>query len=197
MNVKAIFLDIDGVLNANGNTKATRSKSRCGQLLGIDKDKVKRLAKIVNNTNAILILISTWKVGWQPHRNYTIREDFSNYHAKYLDNHLKKKGNLIITDKTKEKNLERRGMGIKSYLVLHPEITDWIVLDDEIFSDYQEYNILPHLIKTDASIGLTDENAAAAIQMLNNTTLIDEHPHFDPSSFITNKTYSPQIKEEL
>lgn len=88
-------------------------------------------------------------------------------------------------------------MGIKAYLMLHPEITNWIVLDDEIFSDYQEYNILPHLIKTNASIGLTDENAETAIQMLNNVTLINEHPHFDLSSFVTNKTNGPQIKEEL
>jgi len=110
---------------------------------------------------------------------------------------LKKKGNLIITDKTKEKNPNRRGMGIKTYLILHPEITNWIVLDDEIFPDYQEYNILPYLIKTDSLIGLTDENAATAIQMLNNATLMNEYPHFDLSSFVTNKADGPQIKEEL
>ena len=92
--MKAIFLDIDGVLNNFSTDKQTRSKSRCGALIGIDKDKVKRLAKIIEKTNAILILISSWKMGWEPKGNYTVDRFNSNYHAKYLDNHLKKKGKL-------------------------------------------------------------------------------------------------------
>ena len=50
--MKAIFLDIDGVLNCNGVNGKGRSKSRCGAFLGIDKDKTQRLAKIVRETNA-------------------------------------------------------------------------------------------------------------------------------------------------
>lgn len=168
---KAIFLDIDGVLNAYGTDEKTRSKSRCGSYLGIDKDKVQRLAKIVKETDAILILTSSWKVGWEPKGRYSVdRYDIytpaTNYHAKYLDAHLKKKGKLTLADKTKERNLEERGMGIKAYLLAHPEITEWIVLDDEIFSDFQRRGIMPHLIKTNPYYGLTDEDAEAAIKML-------------------------------
>lgn len=170
--MKAIFLDIDGVLNAFGTDKNTRSKSRCGNLLGIDKDKTKRLAKIIEETNAILILVSSWKNGWQPKRRYQVYSDFeNNYHAKYLDNHLKKKGNLILTDKTKERDSNYRGKGIKDYLISHPSITKWIVIDDEIFIDYQKEGILPHLIKTNSTYGLTDDDAVAAIDMLNNQTI--------------------------
>ena len=170
--VKAIFLDIDGVLNCFNTDKRIRSKSRCGSFIGIDKDKTQRLATIVKETGAILILTSSWKIGWEPKGNYTvdkydIYEEATNYHAKYLDNHLKKKGKLIITDKTRERNLNQRGMGIKAYLAQHPEIKDWIVIDDEVFYDFKHYKILPHLIHTDLQFGLTDADATAAIMMLN------------------------------
>lgn len=169
--MKAIFLDIDGVLNGYGIDEEHRSKSRCGAFTGIDKDKTQRLAKIVRKTDAILILTSSWKIGWEPKGNYTVEKTdiysySSNYHAKYLDNHLKKKGKLVITDKTRERNLNYRGMGIKEYLLRHPEITEWIVLDDEIFPDYYERKIMPHLLQTNPNWGLTDEDADVAIKML-------------------------------
>lgn len=166
MNV--IFLDIDGVLNSYGTTPETESKSRCGNYIGIDKDKVKRLAKIIKETDAILILTSSWKVGWEPKNRYNIESTdiFPNHHAKYLDNHLKKKGKLILKDKTRERNLSYRGSGIKVYLTQHSDITNWIVLDDEIFIDFKEQGILPHLLQTDPLYGLTDNDAEIAIKML-------------------------------
>lgn len=57
-------------------------------------------------------------------------------------------------------------MGIKVYLAQHPEITDWIVIDDEIFYDFEYYKIFPHLIKTNPQFGLTDAEVTAAIMML-------------------------------
>ena len=126
--------------------KKTRSKSNCGSYVGIDKDKTKLLAKIVKETDAILVLSSSWKIGWEPKGDYN-KESVYNYHAKYLDNHLKKKGGLVLQDKTRERNLDERGMGIKAYLILHPKITNWIVLDDEIFADFQIRGIMPHLVK--------------------------------------------------
>ena len=169
--MNAIFFDIDGVLNAYGTDLKTRSKSKCGNFLGIDKNKVRRLARIVKETDAILILSSSWKIGWEPHKRYTVEpydyyDPYSSYHAKYLDNHLKKKGGLVITDKTRERNLEDRGTGIKDYLTQHPEIKNWIVLDDEIFRDFQSQGIMPHLIKINPILGLTETDADAAIKIL-------------------------------
>ena len=53
--MKVIFLDIDGVLNTPS------SESRCGEYIGIDDEKVKKLKKIVEKTKAEIVLISTWK----------------------------------------------------------------------------------------------------------------------------------------
>lgn len=123
-----IFLDVDGVLNCD------TSKSRCGIYFGIDKDKVKRLASIVEATSADIILTSTWKIGWcrNPSPGYILSFDTPTFDkaAKYLNNHLWKKGKLIIKDKTKERDLKYRGTGIRNYLEKHPEITGWVVLDD-------------------------------------------------------------------
>lgn len=157
-----IFLDIDGVLNNYNADPALRSKSRCGNFTGIDKDKTLRLAKIVNETNAYLILVSTWKTGWVSYE-YEYN-DF--YHIKYLKNHLWKKGKLKIIDITKEQDTSMRGHGIKKYLSGLLNVKNWIVLDDEIFPDYEELNILPHLIKIDGNIGLTDKDVDAAIKIL-------------------------------
>ena len=158
-NQPALFLDIDGVLNCHS------SKSYCGIFVGIDKDKVQRLKKIVQKTNAIIILSSDWKIGWQPHRKY----DPEIYpHAKYLDNHLRKKSDntLFITDKTPNIRRSERGAEINAYLQLHPEITNYVVLDDYYFDDYDEYKIGPHLIWTNHVYGLTDDDSAAAISLL-------------------------------
>lgn len=62
-------------------------------------------------------------------------------------------------------------MGIKAYLTLHPEITNWIVLDDEIFIDFEERGIMPHLVKINPIYGLTDNDAETAIKMLNSQVI--------------------------
>ena len=156
---KAIFLDIDGVLNSDS------SKSYCREYIGIDKDKVRRLAAIVSETEADIILTSTWKHGWQPKRKY---DKFQFPLAKYLDDHMQKKGKLKIKDKTPEMfdESKMRGRSIKAYLALHPEYTSWVVLDDMVFSDYSKTGIYPHLVITDPQTGLTDDDAAAAIKIL-------------------------------
>jgi histidinol phosphatase-like enzyme len=57
--MKVVFLDIDGVLNEE------KSRSRCCGYKGIDDKKVGNLAKIVKQTNAEIVLISTWKDDWR------------------------------------------------------------------------------------------------------------------------------------
>lgn len=159
IQINIIFLDIDGVLNG------AFSFSQCHNWVGIDKDKVQRLVKIVDYTNAKLVLISTWKLGWEPFGRYD-RRDPKLHHAKYLDNHLMKKGKLRCIDKTREKNSLYRGAGIREWLNRHPDVENWVVLDDEIFMDYQENGIINHLVCVDSCYGLTDEDVENAICVL-------------------------------
>ena len=144
--MKYIFLDIDGVLN-NGT----------GSFL--HKDKVSMLSHIVKTTNAKIVLISSWKDGW-------FKDDSSlcSHHAKAINNTFAEFG-ITVHDKTEDNNSWKRGKGINDYLQEKPA-TQWIVLDDETFPDYNEYDIENHWIKTAFSVGLTEDLANIAIEYL-------------------------------
>lgn len=159
--MKVIFLDIDGVLNCD-TSKSYCHDDTCGIIVGIDSDKVKRLAEIVNATDAQIILSSDWKDGWNKY--YTGRKPS---HIKYLDNHLYKKGKLIIKDKTPDIGKGwNRGEEILLYLKAHPDIDNYVILDDTFFDDFIIKEIEEHLILTDYKVGLTDENVQSAIKIL-------------------------------
>ena len=159
---KVIFLDIDGVLNC------ATSKSFCidddGRVIkGVDSDKVKRLAKIVEATGAEIVLSSDWNDGWSKY--YTSSKPS---HAKYLDNHLYKKGRLTIKDKTPSthKGSWFRGEEILAYLRLHQDVENYVILDDTFFEDFSIKEISEHLVLTEYKVGLTDADVEKAIKIL-------------------------------
>ena len=155
--MKVVFLDIDGVLNEE------KSRSRCCGYLGIDDKKVENLAKIVEETNAKIVLISTWKDDWRK-----TDKSHQGIMANYLDKKLKKQG-LVALDKTKsiDKNGFHfsRGEGILQYLADN-KVEKYVILDDYQF-DYDRCGLTDFYIKTDAyNGGLTEELAERAIKRL-------------------------------
>lgn len=159
---KIIFLDIDGVLNCS-TSKSYCHDDICGVITGIDSDKVKRLAKIVEATGAEIVLSSDWKHGWSKY--YTSRKPS---HAKYLDNHLYKKGKLTIKDKTPSTHNGSwfRGNEILTYLRSHKDVENYVILDDTFFEDFSIKEISEHLVLTDYKVGLTDDDVEKAIRIL-------------------------------
>lgn len=151
--MRIIFLDIDGVLNCS------ESKSRCGSFIGIDNKKVKLLSQIVYETGAKIVLSSSWRIGWNKN------SELCDSHGVYLNNKLRK-SNLFILDRTK--SLSCRGEEIKQWIDSH-NVEGLVVLDDEIFKDYEELGILPHLVKTTfygEEGGLQEEHVNQAISVL-------------------------------
>lgn len=153
--MKAIFLDVDGVLND------ARTPDRApGGFIGIDDSMVTQLKRIIDRTQAVVILTSTWKSEWEKNR------EESTIDGKYLEDCLLKHG-ISILDKTTD-HISNRGEGIVNYLKDHPEIDKWVVLDDDIFYDYEKYGIMPHLVKTNFGYGgLSQAFANEAIFRLN------------------------------
>ena len=152
--MKIVFLDIDGVLNCQ------TSNSRCGAYIGIDNDKVKRLRKIVETTNARIVLVSSWRSGWE-----RVYKDDQNELANYLDRKLKRE-RLYILDKTTD-SVWNRGEGIIKWIGSH-KVDEFIILDDEKF-DYADCGIISRLVKTsfyDDNGGLQDEHVELAIDLL-------------------------------
>ena len=156
--MKIIFLDIDGVLNSleymmesHEEVKQMSSKKEEFykiQLMHIDDKKVKLLKKITDETSSYIVVTSAWKtLGVYP----LVKEDFINR-------------GLPIIGETVDYNANR-GEGIKKYLKEY-NIEEYIILDDDIFKDYDE-ELLSHLVKTSyINGGLKEEHAEKAIMKL-------------------------------
>lgn len=154
--MKVIFLDIDGVLNCK------TSKSKCGKFTGIDSDKVKRLENIVKATDAVIVLSSTWKLGFN--KDHEELQDA----AKYLRSKLNKY-KIRILSSTPDIKWNHRGEEINKWLEINDDvyIESFLVLDDEEF-DYDKYpDIKNNLLLTQYETGLTDEDVDKAIMILN------------------------------
>ena len=156
---KAIFLDIDGVLNLFGESYKTNSVAFDTHFQEIitrmEFHLVKRLEYIINETEADIILISAWDL--DSAKGVLKQNDF-----KHLD---KLKLKLYSPDRVE---------GILEY-IQDNNITDYIVLDDEI-NIPKALNLAPKedrnswvgiLIKPEE--GLTNEAATYAVKLLNRT----------------------------
>ena len=150
--MKVIFLDVDGVLNYEGCTFS------CGRYVGVDPAKIKLLNHIVDETNAIIVLTSTWKMDWEP-----ILKDQQTPLGNYLDRELRK-GGLKIRDKTWDYP-PARGEGIKRWIKERP-VESFVILDDCVF-DYEREGITDRFVHTRWKDGLTEEDAQKAITILN------------------------------
>ena len=152
--MKIIFLDVDGVLNSSETEDVFRG------FIGLDRSGIKLLKEIVDATGAEIVLISSWKSRW-----YKDHKNCQDNLANYLDKRLSEES-LKILDKTEGSSFDR-GHVIIDWLSEHT--TDsWIVLDDEIFEDYEECGIMPNLVKTSFyDGGLKEKHVEMAINLLN------------------------------
>lgn len=147
--MKAIFLDVDGVLNNDFTQTRTSSGADF-----VDDFLIERLVRLINETNAIVIMSSSWRYG---RTCKTHHQDFVELLAK-----LKEHG-VNVVDYTPTLNTAHKSIEIKQYLSEHPEIDKFIILDDD------EMELFPkEHIQTINRYGLTDENVDEAIKILNN-----------------------------
>ena len=150
MNV--IFLDVDGVLNC----RHTRTRTSDGWCF-VDDSLVARFKKLLDLSGARLVLSSTWREGWN-------QEDESKNDISFIE--LRNKFNefgIEIFDRTGEM-CEHRWQSIKEYMECPREdpIEHYVIIDD--WADMGEYS--NHLVLTNPSIGLTDEDVEAALRIL-------------------------------
>jgi hypothetical protein len=153
--VKVVFLDFDGVLNS--------AQGPVGQkgLLGLCSTKVGMVDRICVRTGAKIVVSSTWR----------------------LNNDLAALRDLLVTHGLSDPalvidvtpDLVRRPMGdsmlytvpergdeIADWLQQHPEVTHFVILDDD--SDMGA--LAPHLVKTSFQTGLLPEHVEQAVEIL-------------------------------
>lgn len=152
-SARVIFLDVDGVLNDFSTEEL--APSGC---VGVDNIMLMNLKEIIRKTNAKVVLTSSWKSEWDT--PYFVGDD-----GVYLVQRLDEFG-IHIDDMTKD-SVSDRGAGIYRYLQAHPEVKSWIVLDDNIFKDYDFELIKNHLVLTrNLWGGLTYQLADKAVKIL-------------------------------
>lgn len=152
--MKIIFLDVDGVLNSNLFLSSCKGNEE------VDDDKIEKLKKIQSATGAEIVLTSTWKI--YLNRDLSAHHEKGNYLIKKLASH-----NLYLFAVTEDSGMDR-GEGIINFLADYPDAS-FVILDDEIFDDYYEYDLLSKLVLTDFygnPGGLTDEDVEKAIRIL-------------------------------
>ena len=132
--MKAIFLDVDGVLNSDEYFDSVGYSDDDSIENEIDMNKIKLLKEAVDLTDAQVVLSSSWR--------YTRK-------AQSLRKLLIENG--IMTDVTPFLQ-NKRGLEIKSWLKNNPDVDDFVILDDEVFDSYDDF-LLSKLIKISDSSG--------------------------------------------
>lgn len=184
MKQKIIFLDIDGVLNGYDFWRLLGWNIACKLHIqewyrkhtrnpfGIHEEKVKRLAKIINKTDAKVVLSSSWRHAFR-RTPYEDKKDDLKLFADLLE-----KYNIEIIDITPKSCDGRRDKEILTWLA-HNEyyVESYVILDDEKFD--LECFVGSHLVQTKdknkyyTSLGLKNKHVKQAISILNNPIKIN------------------------
>ena len=171
--MKIIFLDIDGVLNTSQTFIDIHKEWKTTGIrrVEIDEFRVKYLADIIKETNAKIVLSSSWRIFWND------KLVPLNNQSKELER-IFNKYNIKIFSKTCYGKFKLRQEEIDDWLNNHNNIDNFIIIDDESF-DLNKY-VGNKLIKTsivsegdiirnmDDCIGLSKEHISKAIKLLNN-----------------------------
>ena len=120
--MKYIFLDIDGVLNSQEYLLSDRG--RCTHTL--DESRVRLLAKIVHETEAAIVLSSSWRIGWT--RCVATKGDSYTLALRQLFN----KYGIVVVGCTQINGADSRKEEIYNYVTNYLQKYDsWVAIDDE------------------------------------------------------------------
>ena len=174
INIKVIFLVIDGVLNTSETFKRRKEEFDKTGVLGyrIDEFRVEYLKEIVDSTNAKIVLISVWRKDFDKINNNLI---CNGKDAIEIVEVLSKYGLEIYDIINPKKHFKQDG--IKEWLDSH-DVNRFVIFDDESFDLMYYYDFL---IKTRNSnreqVGLLQEHVLLAKSMLNNKKLVLKNKH--------------------
>lgn len=172
--MKVIFLDVDGVLNFEKwyqNVDGRNPGNLYGQEGDLDPLCVNRIIKICNETGAKVVISSDWRISWYTTQvrlakmgldeNYVIDKT-----PEYIWRNVSKHD--YFNDDYEETYEYSRGAEIDGWLKEHPEVTNYVIIDDRTdFTDKQK----EHFVHVDPMWGLVDKHVELTIKILKNETL--------------------------
>ena len=156
-----IFLDIDGVLDVPDPSK---------QIPEFIPETLDYLKEIVNQTNAKIVIISTWRLGAQRLQEmYPENEEIKAWKVNwdYLMDTFRKH-DLYIEDNTDwNKNLKSRGEEIRAFLVKHPDVNSYIIIDDCYHDCYEaQPELHDRLVMINGAKGMEKHHIEEAVKLL-------------------------------
>jgi hypothetical protein len=164
MSSRVVLLDVDGVLTHAGSVPNGRASKETGSFYYkamIDPACASRLVRILDGTDAIVVLASAW-------RRYT--DHVNGLRRALLDAGLSR-SRASFVERTGQRNdvqdgEVRRYTECLDWLRIHPEVTRVLCLDDGWVSPDWAFDPLPNHF----SGGLLDLHVAPAIAWLAETT---------------------------
>ncbi|MCB2290892.1 hypothetical protein LGK97_14185 [Clostridium sp. CS001] len=157
--MKVIFLDIDGVLNSEEFLKINQSEM-------IDRNSVAILKSLIDKTGAVIVMSSGWRLWFDD--NMMPKDGYSQCLYDVLCEF-----NIKIFDKTPDFSTEEirtkktfshvKSKEIIAWLSKHENVYKYVVLDD---LDLKNEEINSHLVRTNAQVGITEDDAKSAIVMI-------------------------------
>ena len=142
--MKVVFLDVDGVLSKFG-TKGNGP-------LGLSKPLMRNLSFLVKSSKAKIVLSSSWRM--YPENRFKLARTL-----RYKG--LKISSSTPVIDGGDQRTRQQE---IEQWLKEHPEVTDYVILDD--IPDYFSKPLADHLVVCDPEVGLTEDKAAEALEIL-------------------------------
>ena len=160
---KVIFLDIDGVLSPRW-WDSDKQSDNYGRLF--DAKAVANLSKIVEETEAEIVISSSWKnVGLVELQNMWRDRDLPgkivDITPDYMSDEL-----LLKEDSADMDYLYERGSEIQGWLLLHgDDIRRYVIIDDmdDILPEQLSY-----FVQTDPEMGITNDDVKKVVRLLNN-----------------------------
>lgn len=155
--MKVIFLDFDGVITIPPKWY-------------LKADKIKWIKKIVDETGAKIVVSSSWRCGTPPTVEDTINKMIGrpkrcpkNRMLNWLIDNLYDVTPCYSTEQYKIP-FGGRGGEIQAWLNAHPEVDNYVILDDDGDMDVSQTY---HFVQTNYEDGITETEAIRAIKVLN------------------------------
>ena len=163
--VKIIFLDLDGVLNtARWHEQAKGNDLKDDYGYTFDPAAVANLADIIERTGAYIVISSSWKfMGLSKMQKMWKDRRLPGKVVGLTPNSVSDEF-LLNADLDNMDFMAIRGQEIKEWLMLHSDVTHYVILDDmnDILQEQES-----HFIWIDPEVGITTGNVVQAVMILN------------------------------
>ena len=170
---KIIFLDLDGVLNtANYYDRIQHEHLPTEDIFGtlFDPKAVEQLSHIIDSTQAKIVISSSWRYSG-------IANMRAMWKARQLPGEIYDITSLHVADDYIQSQMENnpndfdlydamilaREMEIALWLEEHPEVTNYVILDD--LDSFRQHEA--HLVKINPKTGIANDDTERVITILN------------------------------